>query len=201
MTLREMESGSGAQILAFSVPSGVVDSSDGRLTKDPVLERLVRSLLPPDEAAKVLRGHYTDIFHAKLVQQLEYLRNEAAHDDGSRQLLSLPEWRLKRVVAYVERNMDQPLTLPCMARAAGLSRMHFAVLFRRATGLRPHEYVTQRRIERAQQLLSASEAPIVEIALNVGFQSQSHFTSIFRRVVGTTPHKWRLLLGHHELAA
>jgi AraC-like DNA-binding protein len=79
--------------------------------------------------------------------------------------------------------------------------MHFAAVFRRATGLRPHEFVTKRRIARARQLLSGSHMPIVDIALSVGFQSQAHFTTVFKRAVGTTPHRWRLEHAQQELPA
>jgi transcriptional regulator GlxA family with amidase domain len=201
MTVHAMESEISAQIIPFSISSGVSVAGDGFMTNDPLLERLVHSLLPPEEAAKVLRGYYTDAFHAKLLQRLGHIRNATAGEDRSRQQLSLPEWRLKRVASFIECNMDQPLSLACLARAAGLSRMHFASLFRRATGLRPHDYVTQQRIERAKQLLSESQVPIVQVALSVGFQSQAHFTTVFKRMAGTTPHRWRLMNGKDEVAA
>ena len=79
--------------------------------------------------------------------------------------------------------------------------MHFASLFRKATGLRPHDYVVRRRVEQAQVLLSESPTPIVDIALNVGFQSQSHFTTVFKRVLGITPHRWRQLRQADDLAS
>ncbi len=69
--------------------------------------------------------------------------------------------------------------------------MHFAAQFRVATGMRPHEYLLQRRIERAQDLLLASRKPLVEVAFEVGFKTQAHFTTVFARLVGETPHVWR----------
>ncbi len=74
--------------------------------------------------------------------------------------------------------------------------MHFAAQFRAATGMRPHEYLLRKRTERAQTLLSASLLPLVEIALEVGFKSQSHFTTVFTRFVGKPPSTWR----HQTLA-
>jgi transcriptional regulator GlxA family with amidase domain len=157
------------------------------------LEPLVRSLLPPEDADDVLRGFYTSAFHAKLLQRLEQMRIAPATCGTARNAAALQAWRLKRVTSYIDQNIDQSLSLECLARAAGLSRMHFASLFRKATGSRPHDYVVRRRVERAQQLLAGSPAPIVEIALTVGFQSQSHFTTVFKRVLGITPHRWRQL--------
>lgn len=104
---------------------------------------------------------------------------------------ALPAWRLKRVIQHIEEHLSEPITLHDMAAAAGLSRMHFAAQFRVATGLRPHEYLLQRRIERAQALLRDGRESLVGIALEVGFQTQAHFTTVFKRICGDTPHRWR----------
>jgi transcriptional regulator GlxA family with amidase domain len=88
-------------------------------------------------------------------------------------------------------NLAEPISLADIANAAGLSRMHFAAQFRVATGVRPHEYLLQRRIERAQQLLLNSRLPLVEIAFDVGFKTQAHFTTVFAQLVGETPKVWR----------
>jgi AraC-like DNA-binding protein len=73
-------------------------------------------------------------------------------------------------------------------RHPGLTRMHFAAKFRRATGLRPHEYLLRRRIEHAHQLLLSSEHNVFDVALSRGFRSQAHFTTVFKRFVGETPY-------------
>lgn len=103
----------------------------------------------------------------------------------------LPKWRLNRVVAYIEANIEETVTLAGMAAAAGLSRMHFASQFRAAMGMRPHEYLLRRRIERAQVMMLETRDPLIQIALGVGFQTQAHFTTVFRRFVGDTPYQWR----------
>jgi AraC family transcriptional regulator len=110
---------------------------------------------------------------------------------GRRPPCPLPKWRLKRVLAYIEENLPEQITLPALAAAAGLSRMYFASQFRMATGYRPHHYVLKKRIERAQERLVADAESLVEIALSVGFQSQAHFTTTFKKLVGETPHRWR----------
>ena len=70
---------------------------------------------------------------------------------------------------------------------AGLSVNHFARAFRQSTGLAPHAYLVQRRIERAERLLSRTDLPLSEIALAVGFADHSHFARHFRRLTGATP--------------
>jgi AraC-like DNA-binding protein len=106
----------------------------------------------------------------------------------------LAKWRLKLVAMYVEEHLSEKVTLADMAGASRLSRMHFAVLFRRATGMRPHEYLLNQRIRAAQQMLQASGKSIVMIATDVGFQSQAHFTTVFKCFTNCTPSAWRVLV-------
>jgi AraC-like DNA-binding protein len=103
----------------------------------------------------------------------------------------LVKWRLKRVQDYIEEQLAERLSLADLARSAGLSRMHFAAQFRAATGMRPHEYLVRRRIQKAQEMLLTTSTPLVEVALSVGFQTQAHFTTVFRRFLGETPGRWR----------
>jgi len=119
---------------------------------------------------------------------------EPACDYGGqarRTVRSLQKWRLKRVMQYIDDNLAAKVTLQHLAAVAGLSRMHFAAQFRAAVGLRPHEYLLKRRIERAQDLLRQADVSVVDIALTVGFQTQAHFTTVFKRFVGDTPYQWR----------
>lgn len=103
----------------------------------------------------------------------------------------LPNWRLRRVEAFVDANIEETITLADLARVAGLSPMHFAAQFRAATGIRPHEFLLRRRIDHAQLMLAQPRARLVDVALSVGFQTQAHFTTVFKRFVGETPHRWR----------
>jgi AraC family transcriptional regulator len=108
-----------------------------------------------------------------------------------RAVAALPKWRLMQVLRYIETNIGEPITLANLSATAGLSRMYFAKQFRTTTGIRPHDFVLRKRIERAQQLLAATSDPLVDIALSVGFQTQAHFTTVFKKVVGSTPYQWR----------
>ncbi|OPY98760.1 AraC family transcriptional regulator [Bradyrhizobium sacchari] len=122
-------------------------------------------------------------------------QSEPAKDDhegqACRTVRSLQKWRLKRVMQYIDDNLDAKVTLQHLAAVAGLSRMHFAAQFRAAVGMRPHDYLLKRRIERAQELLQRADVSLVDIALTVGFQTQAHFTTVFKRFVGDTPYQWR----------
>jgi AraC-like DNA-binding protein len=103
----------------------------------------------------------------------------------------MPKWRLLRVQQYVAENLPQTITLADLANASGLSRMHFAAQFRRATGLRPHEFVLKERIDNAKRALSSTDLPLIQIAMDVGFQTHSHFSANFKRIVGISPMHWR----------
>jgi AraC family transcriptional regulator len=92
---------------------------------------------------------------------------------------------------YIEANLDGALTIAELSEVLNLSTHHFAELFRRTMGLTPHQYVLKMRIERAMALLQSTRQPIVNIAQQVGFQTQSHFTRIFRQHTQMTPKKYR----------
>jgi transcriptional regulator GlxA family with amidase domain len=70
--------------------------------------------------------------------------------------------------------------------------MHFAGLFRRATGYRPREFVLRRRIEAACDVLRSPRAGVLSIATQCGFRSHAHFAMVFERVMGATPSKWHV---------
>lgn len=98
---------------------------------------------------------------------------------------------LRRVLAYIDAQLDQPLTLAQLAAEAALSEYHFARMFRHSTGSAPHQYVMRRRMDTAQQLLKTSTLSLTDIALRCGFHSTSHFSHRFRQLHGVAPSVWR----------
>jgi AraC family transcriptional regulator len=158
--------------------------------RDPVVERLAWTLLGADDIRGATGQLYVDCICLAIIARLLSATGRSA---SGRTLKSsaLPRWRLKRAIDYVDAHLDETVTLPDLAKAAGLTRMHFAAQFRAATGLRPHEYLLRRRIERAQQMLAGTDLPIVEVAMGVGFQTQAHFTTVFKRFAGQPPRAWR----------
>ncbi len=70
-----------------------------------------------------------------------------------------------------------------------MSPYYFLRLFKQSMGITPHQYILQRRIEKAKFLLQHGES-IAEIAIKVGFCDQSHLTQYFKRIVGVTPKKF-----------
>jgi AraC family transcriptional regulator len=99
--------------------------------------------------------------------------------------------KLRRVTAYIEAHLADPLPLATLAAVVQLSPNHFASLFKRATGRTPRYYVLECRLARAQQLLAAPEVPLSAIGPQVGWTDQSYFTALFRRHVAVTPKTYR----------
>jgi AraC family transcriptional regulator len=106
---------------------------------------------------------------------------------------SLDSKRLKRVLDFIETRLASDISLDDLAAEACFSPFHFSRLFRDATGLSPHRYVTERRIEAARKKLAANGAPLVQIALDTGLGSQANFTRVFRKTTGLTPGQYREL--------
>lgn len=94
---------------------------------------------------------------------------------------------LRRARDRADRDFAEPLLLGQLASEAGLSKFHFLRLFRAAYGVTPAEYVSQRRVERAQDLLRATNLTVTEVCHAVGFTSLGSFSARFRALVGETP--------------
>src|SRR5262249_13505906 len=105
----------------------------------------------------------------------------------------LPGPQLNCVLEYIQANLDRDIHLNELAGAAGLSSFHFARLFKASTGSSPHQYILQRRLERAKELLRDPQISLSEVSLRAGFADQSHLTNVFRRFVGLTPARFREL--------
>lgn len=99
--------------------------------------------------------------------------------------------KLRGTIAYIKAHLAQKLSLVTLAAVAKTSPAHFARLFKRATGLAPHQYVIQCRMEEAKRLLAETEEALSEVGLHVGCTDQSHFTALFHKYVGLTPKAYR----------
>ncbi len=95
--------------------------------------------------------------------------------------------RYKQTLAFIEDHLADDLSLACIASTAGVSSSHFKTLFRESAGVPLHQYVLQRRIDRAKDMLMQGHLSIAEIALATGFSHQSHLARHMRRSVGLSP--------------
>jgi AraC-like DNA-binding protein len=93
----------------------------------------------------------------------------------------------RRVQEYIEANLQDGIDLVTLADTAGLSLFHFARAFKQSEGMTPHAYVLERRLERAQQLLTGTNLSLSEVASATGFSDQGHLARHFRRRHGMSP--------------
>lgn len=103
----------------------------------------------------------------------------------------LPPGALRRVRDFVTRRLAEKIELSQLADIAGLSVCHFSRAFKQSMGLPPHRYLMRERVAAAARLIRATDRPLVEISLEVGFSDQSHFTRCFSDVMGDTPRDYR----------
>lgn len=152
---------------------------------DPRLQWLVQELL--DEAQRGAPGGalYAEGLSLALLGRLaEFHRAPITH---SRSAGGLSAMSRQRVLDFIEAHLGDDLSITLLAQEVGLSPHHFAHSFKESFGLPPHRFVQQRRMEKALKMLKTSSSSIAEIALALGFASQSHFTQVFRQHTGKTP--------------
>jgi AraC-like DNA-binding protein len=112
-----------------------------------------------------------------------------APDGEGQQALS--RWALKRVEEYIDAHLDTSLDIDELATLVRMSASHFTRSFHKSVGLTPHRYVVQCRVAKARELLAATDLPLTEIALTIGFSDQSHFSRRFQELVGVPPGAYR----------
>ena len=98
---------------------------------------------------------------------------------------------LERISKYIEAELANSITLHHLAAIAGLSDCYFARAFKQTIGVPPHRYLTNRRVERAIELIRETDRAFAQIAREVGFCDQSHFSRLVARVTGKTPRELR----------
>lgn len=98
---------------------------------------------------------------------------------------------LRRARDHIDRHYAEPLDLEALAGIAGVSKFHFHRLFTATYGVTPAVHLSQRRIERAQDLLRATNLTVTEVCTAVGFTSLGSFSGRFRQVVGESPREFQ----------
>lgn len=112
------------------------------------------------------------------------MQTEAVNDNHKRSI--------HRAIEFANDNAQGLITVDKLSSVAGMSAFHFARKFKAITGISPHQYLIQKRIEQSKKLLAATGRPIAHIAMECGFSSQAHFSVAFRARVGASPRAYRL---------
>jgi len=189
------------EVLAVELDPGHVHTALGEETdaldiatrlavRDPVLEALCTCMRREVDSGCASGRLFAEGLSLSLLARLRecYGTGEARRPVGAGRKLSARQ--LQRAVAFIDANLGADLSLASLAREASMSTSTFAKLFKASVGATTHSFVLSRRLRRAEILLNG-DASLSEIALAVGFASQSHFTETFRRRTGRTPSRAR----------
>jgi AraC-like DNA-binding protein len=159
-----------------------------------VNDRVVNSLGPclqssieqPEQINTLFIDHVVMALHTHLAQRYGGLRIARTSERGG-----LTPWQLRLARDAINAHLDGRISLSQIAGACALSVSHFAKAFKRSTGVSPHRWLTQRRVDRAKELMRATTTLLAQIAPACGFYDQSHFTRVFLQATGATPNQWR----------
>lgn len=98
---------------------------------------------------------------------------------------------VRRSIDYIYENLNEPLTLEQLSVREKLNPSYFSRLFAKETGSSLKNFVISAKVRTVENMLKYSDFSISEIAVSLGYSSQSAMTAIFRRITGLTPKKYR----------
>ncbi|MGZ5090239.1 MAG: helix-turn-helix transcriptional regulator [Burkholderiales bacterium] len=164
--------------------------AEGYAATDPFITELGNALLRDFRARRIPTCAYLESLAGVIAIHLgaHHCERHAAPSTS----IGLPGHKLNRVLAFIGEHLAETIRIRDLANMAHMSLHHFARMFKQATGVPPHLYITMERMKRAKALLRGSELALVDIAAHVGFQTQGHFTAVFHRYAGVTPRVFRL---------
>lgn len=158
--------------------------------RDPVVATLSKVLLSAIEEGiasnQLLIDHLALSLVAHFAQAYGGLRIDSRPDKGG-----LAAWQVRRATEIMRTRLGSNLSIREVASECRLTPSHFARMFRKSTGIAPHDYLSNLRIEEAKRLMLDTALPLADIALIAGFNDQSHFTRAFSRRLQTSPGAWR----------
>lgn len=157
---------------------------------DPLIHQLGLALRSELESNQLSNHFYIDSLKTTLLAHL--IKHYAVVKPTiSMQPEGLSQYQLQRAIDYINDSLNQDIKLAEIAKVVGMSQYYFCRLFRQSTGIAPHQYLIQQRVERAKQLLKQRNVSIADVAFQCGFANQSHLTKMFRQLTGSTPKTYR----------
>jgi len=140
--------------------------------------------------SSTVESRYLERTSAILLSILEELVAASSHDSNPATPFPVPV-QITEALIYLEKHLYEPVAINKLAVSSGWSHEYFTRVFVRNVGLSPKQYVLQRRIEQACELLQGGSLSIKQIADYVGFQSEQYFCRAFVKLVGMTATKYR----------
>jgi AraC family transcriptional regulator len=173
-----------------AVPIGDLDYAPGVGFEDPTISGLGASILAGLRDSAVLNQPFVDhLILAMAAHVAGRYGGMVAMSRGARG--GLAPWQTRRAREILGANLDGAVPLTEVARQCGLSVGHFSRSFRQSFGTTPHQWLVQRRLDAAKDLIRSCRMPLSNVALSCGFADQSHLTRVFTREVGASPAAWR----------
>lgn len=158
---------------------------------DPLLEQLAMAIAAALRDSSVQDGLYVDTLAQVMAVHLAQHHSSRSRTISATATKPMRTCKMKRLVDFIEENLDRDLSLEAMAVEAEIGPLYLPRAFKTDVGQSPHQYVLRRRIQKARDLLTTTDSPIADIALAAGFSSQSHLSNWFRRLVGVSPATYR----------
>lgn len=151
-----------------------------------VATRLVEELARPGKCSRLLGDSMAHALTAQLLSNHSNLRAAPAVHR-----IDMPVHKLRTAIDYIETHLQGDLSIELIAAVVNMSSFRLARGFKKATGRSPHQFIVERRIERAKDLLRSTDRKLVFIARTVGFATPSHFTAVFKQRCNVTPTGYR----------
>jgi AraC-like DNA-binding protein len=203
LTTQVPRGNSGMERLAVSIPPGALqrltqsdDFHGGELRSSIVIERPLCHELLKALAEEVTAPSQRGRLYAEtlvLAALLDLMKNSGALRRITPIKGGLAPWQLRRVEAMINDRPGEDISLAELASAANLSKAHFARAFHHSTGMPPHKYQLNARIDHAKRLIRRGDMSLTKIGVVCGFGAQSQFIRAFNRVIGVPPGVWRRL--------
>ncbi|MDQ3803108.1 MAG: AraC family transcriptional regulator [Acidobacteriota bacterium] len=157
---------------------------------DPLAAQMLNDLLRELQTGPAGGRPYVDALVGTLSVHL-VRHYSASPRAGQGQTGGMSDYVLSGAIDFINDSLERDLSLAEIARAAGLSPPRFARAFKAATGKAVHQYVDERRVEKAKPLLMSGELPPEEVARRVGFGSPRRFAAVFLRLTSVSPQSYR----------
>jgi AraC family transcriptional regulator len=150
---------------------------------DTDLIRLVRTAAAETQRGGMSGRLFADGVTVALAARLAWLQGTRATEARG----GIAPQRLQRVFEFIDAHVGESLPLDVLAKLAGISVFHFARAFKQSTGVTPHRYVLDRRLDRARNTLASGNLTVTEAARRYGFADRAHLSRTFKQRFGVAP--------------
>ncbi|MBY5987288.1 MULTISPECIES: helix-turn-helix domain-containing protein [Roseovarius] len=177
------------QFLSGAIPrSSAIEVLENPVERDDVtdIEPLARLLVHEIENP-TRHGLFVENLMNCLITALLDLDQQSAKTGNAR----LTAAQMRRVARRIDQARGHRLSIAQMAESVNLSESWFSLVFKNTTGMSPHQWQLNKRLEQARVLLTDTDLSVADIADRLGFSDQAHLTRAFRQLVGRTPGSWR----------